>query len=102
MNAEGRWRIVVQDRETGRADASEPRFGIPLSAALSDSGRLAFSAENGADRGIWLCPARRGCASPRLVRKGSFTSLAFSPDGTRLAAIEIGATFSVFDVGKFR
>ena len=102
MNAEGRWRIVVHDRETGRGDASEPRFGIPLGAALSDTGDLAFSAESRAERGIWLCPARGGCTSPRLVRRGSFTSLAFSPDGKRLAAIEIGATFRVVDVERFR
>lgn len=77
--------VVSHEGELRRFTVGKRSDGAPI---FSPDGELmAFVAKRGKNNGIHMLPAGGGEAWPLVERDGSFSELAFSPDGTRLACI---------------
>jgi hypothetical protein len=91
------WRVVVQDRSTGRIDVSSPRFRTPHDLAVSNDGALAISARYNDTTGVWYCTAGL-CEQPRRLAEGTFYSPNFRPDGARMVVVEGVKEITYLDV----
>ncbi|MET7400014.1 hypothetical protein ABZS66_41675 [Dactylosporangium sp. NPDC005572] len=85
------WRLVVQDRVTGRVDVAGVRYRRPHDVAVTDDGRLVINVRYGDAAGLHQCRIT-ACDTPTLLASGLFSSPNVRPDGAQIVAVKPRAT----------